>query len=281
MSIALAALDVRALAELQDPDGCFPSEIRTPDGLVRPDRNIFLTALVLRELRRLPPSAERDEIRDRGLTWISQGAAASPPGSYGFWPAGQRPRWAAGLPPDADDTAVVTTELLLAGWLDRSRALRTACVALLPHRLRERQSRPSWVCEGTFLTWLRPDQRANPVDLVVTANVLALLALLDARHLPGYYSGVRTVLACLPWAGQDPVRLAAATPFYARSSELVAALDHAVACGVSELGDASAAAHALPSSPTAFALRSAFGRTAWRAEALDLARTLAASARAA
>src|SRR4029450_7657295 len=126
------------------------------------------------------------------------------------------------------------------GRVRRAAALRTACRVLVPHRVEgvNRCGRPPWVAPGSFLTWLAPapaspgaPRVANPVDCCVNANVAALLAFLDATHLPGYDAAVATVRQGLEWAGEDPVRRSALTPFYPDPRSLAEALGHAVESG--------------------------------------------------
>jgi hypothetical protein len=276
--VAIEADRLHDLAALQDEEGCFPSRVRFPHGNDVIDRNSFVTALVVRALRAVPSSSPHEPVRSRALDWLERCRASAPPGAFSFWPQATRPSWAASVPADADDTAVITVELLRHGRLDRAAGLRTACLALVPHRVhpREPATRPPWVAPGSFLTWLVPASAPNPVDLCVNANVVALLAVLDATHLPGYDAAVATVAAGLAWAGGDPARLSALTPFYPDPRCLADALEHAVECGVEQLGDAwrEAATLAPASTTPAVWFRSAYGRTEWHAPALDLARAI-------
>jgi hypothetical protein len=276
-----------ALGRLQDDDGCFPSSIRHRHGRTTPDRNGFVTALVLRSLRHTPRSPSWRSLAARALTWLERCRSSSLAGAFCFWPETARPSWAAAVPPDADDTAVITTELLRHGRLGRAAALRTACRVLVPHRVAglDRGGRPAWVAPGSFLTWLAPanpgaPRVANPVDCCVNANVAALLAFLDATHLPGYDAAVATVRQGLEWAGEDPVRRSALTPFYPDARSLAEALEHAVESGTEPLREAWQHASTLPPPPTAEppgCFRSAYGGTVWYATALDLVRSAAAA----
>jgi hypothetical protein len=269
-----------ALARLQDDDGCFASRIRRRDGRSTPDRNGFVTALVLRTLRHAPRTAEWCSVTSRALDWLER-CRSSSAGAFGFWPDEERPSWAA-VPPDADDTAVMTAELLRHGRIGRDAALRSVHLVLLPNRFDGGGARPSWVAPGCFLTWLTPAgpgtrRVANPVDCCVNANVAALLAVLGATHLPGYDAAVSTVRDGLQWARQDPARLSALTPFYPDPRSLAEALHHAVECGAEPLRGLAQQVSALPSRATAPSgcFRSAYGGTVWHAPALELARAAA------
>lgn len=272
---------LRDLAAAQDRDGCFASWVEREPGRPVADRNGFVTALVVRALRNLPRGSDEPPLLRRALGWLERCRSATRPGAFCFWPEGSRPAWAAGLPADADDTAVVTTELLRHGRLDATTALRTVCRVLVPQRLDPRAPAPPWVVPGAFLTWLgRP--APNPVDACVNANVVALLARLDGSHLPGYAAAIDTIDRGLAWAGSDPARLSALTPFYPGPHSLAEALAHAVECGAEPLQHAAARAAALtaagPPSVRRGEFRSAYGRSTWYAPVLDDARRLAATA---
>src|SRR5688572_6561858 len=99
-----AAPEAALLAARQDGDGCFSSLVRKPDGTEEPDRNAFVTALVLRAVRSLPDEPPLTRLRHRGLDWLERARSGHPPGAFSFWPSESRPRWAASVPPDADDT---------------------------------------------------------------------------------------------------------------------------------------------------------------------------------
>lgn len=288
--------NLAAVAAAQDPDGCFASWLEPASGPRVADRNGFVTALVLRTLRGVIPRADTAPFADRALDWLERCRSTTLPGAFGFWPESGRPAWAAGLPPDADDTAVLTAELLRHGRLDRAAALRVVCRVLLPARSDPRAPRPDWVTPGSFLTWLGPPPGrrsrpwpANPVDCCVNANVVALLASLDASHLPGHDAAVETVRRGVAWAGDEPARWSALTPFYPGPHSLAEALAHAVECGAEALRaaaeQATRAAAAVADRPATARppglrpeLRSAYGRTTWYAPVLDDARLVAGAA---
>ncbi|MEU4428268.1 hypothetical protein AB0F81_47255 [Actinoplanes sp. NPDC024001] len=263
-------MTVRLLADLealQQPDGCFPSRVTAP-GSCRLDRNGFVTALVVRALRDVPGAGR---IRDRALDLLRRCASERTPGAYRFWPAGEQPAWAPRLPADVDDTAIITRELLRHGRIDRATALRTACHVLLPQRATAgRELSPPWIVPGAFHTWITREKRGNPVDACVNVNVVALLAALDARHLPGYAEAVRTVTGAVAWAGADPARRRAITPFYPDPYALREATEHAVECGATELAPVLPRLPAGSGTPAAPVCCSAYGHTYWWCPALDL-----------
>ena len=276
----LVAPLVERLAGLQDAAGCVHSQVHMGDGTVVTDRNVFVTALVLRALDGCDAPG-LTAIRTRGLDWVERARSAQVPGAFGFWPEETRPAWAALVPPDADDTAVILTQLLRADRVEARDALGVVCRVLLRHRVGPGDPglRPVWVRDGCFRTWLLPGG-ANPVDVVVNVNVLALLATLDAKHLPGYASAVATVREGLEWAAGRPARLSALTPFYAGPAELAEALVHAVHCGVDEL--AGAARDTSATTPAADrsdrpCVRNAYGAITWTAPAVGVARSVAAA----
>lgn len=257
------------LGRLQDPDGCFPCTVSTPDG-TRPDRNGFVTALVVRALRDVPDAGR---IRSRALDFVQRCGSAETPGAYGFWPGGERPTWAPRLPADVDDTAIMTLELIRYGRISRIDALGTVCRVLLRQRVAVRDRiRPPWISPGAFHTWITRQDRPNPVDACVNANVVALMAVLGVRHLPGYAEAVRTVADGVAWAGHDPVRQQAITPFYPRPHALREAVEHAAGCGATELEPVlqRLSRRAGPRSGPEPVCCAAYGHTYWWCPALDL-----------
>src|SRR5262249_10352967 len=122
--------------------------------------------------------------------------------------------------------------------------------------------------------------KANIVDACVNANVAALMAFMNARHLPGYGEAIATVVEAIRWAGSDPRRLSAITPFYPTLQGLADAGQHAVDCGVSALGNAADRLATLIATKSSthgdeeLCCRSAYGTTIWRCEAVAVARAL-------
>jgi hypothetical protein len=277
------------LQALQHPEGGFASVVTSRMGRLL-DYNGFVTAMVLRRLRHLPESSTWADIRRRALDWLWSCRSEDVPGAFAFWPDRARPSWARTVPPDVDDTSIILAELLRHGRLDRVEALRGLCKAIVPHRVDETAAAvlPFWVIPGTFYTWIAACTSGSPprvrptnvVDCCVNVNVVALMALLEARHLPGYRSAVQMVLNGLDWAGDDEMRLASLTPFYPSVTSLVDAIEHALECGAEELREGLARVTSLPpdllkASPGA--CRSAYGKTVWQAPAIDLACDIACS----
>ena len=95
----------------QAPSGAFPCVIEWRQRSDVCDENGFATALVLRRMRRL---GIRSAAIERSLDFLET-CAAEPSGAFSFWPRATRPAWAACVPPDADDTAVITLELCAHG----------------------------------------------------------------------------------------------------------------------------------------------------------------------
>ena len=106
-----------------------------------------------------------------------QGAECSTiPGAFGFWPEAAKPAWAPTLPPDLDDTALATVELLAAGRLCPAGAKRNIYHILARDLYRPRLTdinRP-WLRDGAYKTWISDDTSApNVVDCCVNANAMA------------------------------------------------------------------------------------------------------------
>jgi hypothetical protein len=277
----MTAESVERLATLQRPDGGFDSVVTMREGPLA-DRNGFTTAIVLRTLRHVPDAAGLAPLRRRALDFLEDCESPAVPGGYAFWPERLRPPWAAAVPADVDDTAIFAGELHRHGRLDRPGAMRSLCAAILPCRMppHDDEPRPPWIPSGCFQTWIgmaaaRP---VRVVDCCVNANVAALMARLDARHLPGYSEAIRTVVDGLAWADEDASRLDSLTPFYPCLHALHDALAHAVECGAHELRGALDRVSTLLPAPRAEAgcCRSAYGRAVWRCPAVAVARAIAA-----
>jgi protoheme ferro-lyase len=78
--------------------------------------------------------------------------------------------------------------------------------------------RPEWVRVGAFLTWLRPSP-ANVVDALVNANVAALFALSELRHVSAYSAAVATVNSAIAWTQGSLRRIRMIAPYYAHPAE--------------------------------------------------------------
>lgn len=277
---------VASLSAMQRPDGRFDAIARRRDGSEIPDANGFVTALVLRRLRHAPDLPGLGEVTSRALDAIVQCRVPGRLGAYAFWPAADRPDWARAVPADVDDTALMLTELYRYGRVGRAEVLRCVVAAILPGRVTRAECAvlPPWVAEGSYFTWIADaaSPAVNIVDACVNANVVALLALVGMRHLAGYDAAVRTVIAGVEWAGDDPVRLDALTPFYPAPGCFLEALDHAVECGAADLRPAADRLRALDAQKLynrPGLCRDAYGRTVWHASAVDTAGSLEAQYR--
>ena len=271
------------LAALQLPNGGFASTVVFREGQQQ-DCNGFTSALVLRVTRHVPDEPTVATVRRGALRHVSSCASSQVTGAFSFWPPDARPTWGTSVPADADDTALILTELLRHRHITRHDVVRRFCAALLPHRVgeRDRATLPPWVSAGCFYTWLGEVEGINLVDCCVNANVAALMAMADAHHLPGYLAAVHTVAHGVHWAGRDRRRLSAITPFYPSLFSLVEAVEHAADAGVRELRDVLPTLRGLvaggPHTPDG-CCRSAYGSTVWHCNALDVAREVAAGSR--
>ena len=275
----IASLSDRLFA-LQADDGAFPATIHMPTGRRVPDRNCYVTALVLRALSptALPP--ERRAATDRALDFLARSDSPERPGAWGFWPrgAGPRPAWIPEPPLDCDDTAIVALELARWRRIDREAAVRIASEVLLPQRLVAVDwPAPPWFGKGVFVTWMEQDGRPQVIDCAVNANVAALLAHLGLKRLPGYAEACAMIERAVAWAGDSEVRARTLAPFYPAPSELARSIEHAVARGAAELRPALERARAAPwAAPVAPAplCSSMYGACCWTSDAVVIARAL-------
>ena len=278
------------LQALQDPLGGFASIVTSRSGR-EIDCNGFVAAMVLRLLRHLSDASPWTDIRHRALDWLWSCRSTRVPGAFAFWPDQARPIWASMVPADVDDTAIMLAELLRYGRLDRPAVLRSVCKAIVPCRVGTGDVTilPPWVVPGSFVTWIMSDTCAstprrrstNVVDCCVNTNVIALMSQLEVQHLPGYADAVQTVLNGLQWAGDDGRRLTSLTPFYPSLQSLADAMEHAIECGADGLSEGLRRLTCVEPdllNANAGSCRSAYGRTAWHAPAIDLARAIARSA---
>ncbi len=247
--------DLQHLLQEQTQVGAFLSYVGEPRGgrpeELRPDCNGFVTALVLRALgsgaaERLEPEAEGTLPRAlcKALDYLETCRDPDLDGAYRFWPRGQAPNWADELPPDADDTAVIASELFRWGRLRREDLRSTVMNALMPSRqwglvaLRGKLRKgavPPWILPGATPTWLG-EGREPVIDAVANANVCALYALAGATGLAGYRDACAQVASAAAWAGHEPSRLRAIAPYYGDGGELRRAVVHAIEAGATDLG---------------------------------------------
>lgn len=208
------------------------------NGIGHPDMNGFVTALGVRALRLsgqcVPPAM---------LTALE--TCRTEQGGFRFWPSAHCPHWAPDLPADADDTALMTLELLLSGRLSREEAKRIACLGLVRNRIRQVDGvGPPWRRVGVFKTWARESTETDLIDCTAHANILALMATLNLLHLPGVRETYLMLEAALDFVQDDAERANSLSPFYPNSTEFVLALDHACCCGAHNLAPlAQRAAH--------------------------------------
>ncbi len=256
-------------------DGLIDSEMLTAEGRF-PDRNGFTTALAVRALRRGGRNSPCSMLEALERCRI-------PEGGFGFWPTDMRPSWAPLLPADADDTAIMTMELFLAGRLSLTEARRIACLTIGKHRIsRLPQLRPPWLRTGVFSTWHRRGIAFDLIDCTAIANALALFAVLDLGTIPGVRASAELLRDAIAWAGDDELRACSLSPFYPDPVELVLALENAIDAGATDLVEAHALAvctqwgqgaetrvahedHRVCSSP--------YGASVWRSPALARLRT--------
>jgi hypothetical protein len=214
----------------QAADGSFRSLIISKEKTAT-DHNACITGLVVRALGCEELTPELDGARERALDYLEICERSALPGAFGFWPQRSQP----GRPGDADDTAIAAIEL----YRHRRRSLEwlrhVALRVLMPFRVQpSKEVRPEWIRVGAFLTWLRPSP-ANVVDVLVNANVLALLALAGLRHVSAYRQAAATVASATTWTGGSVPRTKLVAPYYAHPGEFYRTLEHAVECGAVEL----------------------------------------------
>jgi hypothetical protein len=272
---------VQHLLEGQSDDGAFLSYVRFCDR-TEPDRNGFVTALVLRALRQIPDDSRLDNARTRALDFIEGCECPERPGAFGFWPRNDRPTWATGVTEDADDTGVIALELFRHGRLNLSDIRRIVCKVLLPHRLRpaEGSSLP-WIRPGVFSTWLHDGVHPNPIDCCVNANVVALMTAAGLGNLPGYNEACSMIKEGVRWAGQSRRRMCRLVPYYPDPRELFYAIRNAVELGAEALVETLGflreypwQTHSSAPSPETPIFGSSDGTVFWTSSVLAAARTL-------
>lgn len=230
--VALSTL----LQQAQAPSGAFTSMVHLPGGSC-PDENAFVTGLVLRYLHLLGMTAMMPQTVQRAVTFLRRCESTVFPGMFGFWPRDGYPAWMGRvrLHADADDSAIVTLELVRCGVATMVSLQQLAHRVLSQHRFfSSRLAASDWRRCEVFLTWLHYDPTPNPVDCCVNANVLALLAYGGLRDLPGYDEACTMLNTAIRGQTQQAA-FAALCPYYPHPLELVYAVEHAVATGAVEL----------------------------------------------
>jgi hypothetical protein len=270
------------LLSLQADSGAFQSTVHR-GGSSFHDHNGFITALVLRELEPLASLGGWPGPIDRALCFLRECESPLRPGFFSFWPRHQWPVWYPPLPDDADDTAVIASELLHYGKIDREQAQSIASSALIAYRLETAPAVPEkpWIRPGTFLTWL--DHRfcePSQVDCVVNVNVLAFLAQAGLTSQPGYAEACQMILDGISWCARRWECLEQLSPYYPEPVEFELVLRNAVSKGVTELDAGLKALEQFParrsgSSDPSQVVFSADRGTVWSSPALWAARQLA------
>lgn len=279
------------LAAYQSPGGIFLSQVHLPN-ISGEDANLFITALVVRELTAaldagdFPEAGQLAEYRRRALGALLRSEYPVYPHAYAFYPHAAHPFWMGGvLPPDADDTCVINLELVRAGKASPQRLHEIIERYLDVYRAEgefEHHLTADWHVPGAFLTWFSRKDEENPLDCCVNANVMALMAAAGRQDAFGYRQAAALIEAGLDWAGDHPDRLRALTPFYPDPAEFLSALSHAVSSGAEALRDAETHLARLLSSrceadPAGRALfSSSTGDVTWTAPVLALARQIRA-----
>ncbi len=195
------------------------------------DANACITSLIVRELLKRPGLVNQVVI-DNAINFLLQCASSSNNGCYNFYPGHSSAENLPRLPDDADDTALVTLNLLQTGQLSKHSLIRNTCVALDRHRvLTTDHFDPPWILKGSFYTWFDKTKNVNVVDCCVNANVVALYSYAGLQHWRGYAEACDLISNAVDWAGQSAKRLAAISPFYASPHELYYAVEYAVHMG--------------------------------------------------
>lgn len=218
----------------QSASGAFVSLVHRPLGATL-DENSFVTALVCEALYPWRAQPKVALALKAGLDYLEQCASTQIRGAFGFWPEGRHPDWIArALPPDVDDTALCHSVLGLYGRsvgfsMDSFAAIANARCSYLDER-----NQP-WHRLGVYETWLGQAGAANPIDLTVNVNVLAMAERV-ALPLAGSRA-IRDMLhQSLAWAGAKKARLGVLTPWYPQPIEILFALERAARLGVGGLG---------------------------------------------
>jgi hypothetical protein len=225
---------------LQADSGAFQSIVHRGEISV-PDYNGFVTALVLRDLEPFAGLNEWKEPIERALAFLAECESPGRPGFFFFWPLHRWPVWFPRFPEDADDTAVMASELLHYRKIDLERA-RSIASALTAYRLETAPSvheknapQKNWVRAGAFLTWLDHRSVPNQIDCTVNANVAALLAQTGLTSQSGYAESCQTILGGISYCAGRWECLEQLSPYYPEPVELTLALQNAVRKGASEL----------------------------------------------
>lgn len=214
----------------QQSDGSFISYIRK-NGKQTTDANSCITTLVLRELLKRPGLVPETNI-ENAIGFLNSCSSKQYPGSYNFYPTINTSQNLLNVPDDADDTAMISLLLLKMGRLSRQTIIRQTYTRLDKFRIvPSLHFNPPWIQSGGYFTWLDNGNGVNVVDCSVNANVVALYAYANLKHLRGYDDACNMIIKAVRWAGDCSSRLASLTPFYSHPKELYYAVSHAVSMG--------------------------------------------------
>jgi hypothetical protein len=228
--VTVSSILSERICSSQALDGSFPSLIISK-GKTSTDHNACITGLVVRALGCGELTPELHRAKELALDYLETCERSALPGAFGFWPERIQP----GRPGDADDTAIAAIELYHHGRRSLNWLRHVALRVLMPFRVQPSEEvRPEWIRVGAFLTWLRPSP-ANVVDVLVNANVSALLALAGLRHVSAYRQATAMVEAAMAWTEGSIPKTEMVAPYYAHPVEFYRTLHHAVLCGAVDL----------------------------------------------
>ncbi len=224
----------------QCDSGAFLSHVTLDNGNEVPDENGFVTAQVLRYLADIPRSDTLDRAREKALDFLLTCEIETRPGAFSFWPQNAHPQWmgATRLPPDVDDSSIISLELYKHKRRDYYYIQHVASTVILPYRLETvNKTLHPWKHSGCFNTWLDHDHQPNPVDCCVNVNALTLLTVAGVVNRLPYFSAIDMVNDGLGWAGDSLQRVLTLTPYYPNPTELYFSIKNALAHNVSALGE--------------------------------------------
>jgi hypothetical protein len=232
---------VQKICELQSPGGAFLSQVFVPGLGEVEDHNLFITAHVLRETRAMRGNnAALDDARRRAFGFLMRSKYPAYAHSYAFYPYHYHPFWMnVRLYPDADDTCIINLELIREGkrpaeiftFVTEHYLSRYRVVDDLVHHL----TKP-WHYPGVFLTWFSSAKNfENPIDCCVNTNVVAFLAEAGLKDTPGYTEACQMINETARSVAGDVEALRQFTPYYPHPVEWLRAVQHAIACGATEL----------------------------------------------
>lgn len=216
----------------QNANGAFRCEL-AGHRYVFYDYNGFVTALILREMKKSAPRYYAVQIA-KALKYLSCYKIGENDG-YRFWPLHLWPDWAPYLPADCDDIAVISLELAKHNELTTSQLLQLLENHLFASQIKEHPASPGWLRKGAFRTWVDRMEEGNPVDCCVNLNILALFAYLGMKEIVGYREIVQMLYDAVAWCGDSELRFRSLAVFYPDSRMFLYTLDNAINHGCSEL----------------------------------------------